>query len=116
MEPYWTRLFAVAVAAALGLLSHRLAYSQAVADSPVRSLIPWLLQEETALRGLPFPEIISAATGKKVIAINRDNPDDRRAITAIGKACDETLKRLNAKDSAIQGIARINEVSSHVED
>jgi hypothetical protein len=35
---------------------------------------------------------------------------------AISAACDETVKRLNAPDSAIKNIARINEVSGHFED
>jgi hypothetical protein len=34
----------------------------------------------------------------------------------ITAACDETIKRFNAPDSAIQNVARINEVSSHFED
>ena len=84
--------------------------------SPISQLIPWLLHEESSLRGIPFAEIIGAATGKKVIPVNLESPQDRRVIAAVGKACDETLRRLNADHSPVQGVPRINEVSSHVED
>lgn len=82
----------------------------------VDTLIPWLLQEDQELRGIPFSEVIFDATGKKVLAPKRDDAEDQRVIKAIGAACDETLKRLNADGSSIQGIPRINEVSSHFED
>jgi hypothetical protein len=40
----------------------------------------------------------------------------RRTTRPISAACDETIKRLNARDSVIQNVDRINEVSSHFED
>jgi len=43
--------------------------------APVDTLIPWLLQEDTQLRGLPFAEVIKDATGKRVLAIDPQNPD-----------------------------------------
>ena len=114
--PYCARLLIVITVAVAYSLALPCGHAQPAPDSPIQSLIPWLLQEEGALHGIPFPDIIAAATGKKVIPVNRESPEDRRTIEAIGKACDETLKRLNAPNSPIQGIARINEVSSHVED
>ena len=82
----------------------------------VDTLIPWLLQEDQQLRGIPFSEVIFDTTGKKVLPIDRENLDDERVIKAISAACEETVKRLNAEGSPIQGIPRINEVSSHFED
>jgi hypothetical protein len=41
---------------------------------------------------------------------------DQRVAKAISVACNKTMKRLNAPDSEIQNIDRINEVSSHFED
>lgn len=84
--------------------------------APVDRLIPWLLDEDRQLRGIPFGEVIQDTTGKKVLPINKTNEVDQRVIKAIGTACDEALLRLNAPDSAIQKIPRINEVSSHFED
>ena len=84
--------------------------------SPIDTLIPWLLQEGHELRGIPFSEVILDATGKKVIAIDKENETDQRVIKQISSVLDEVVRRMNAPDSPIQGIPRINEVSSHFED
>ncbi|MBA3962641.1 MAG: hypothetical protein H0X40_12170 [Chthoniobacterales bacterium] len=83
---------------------------------PIDALIPWLLREDTQLRGIPFAEVIFDATGKKVIAIGPKNATDRRVVGQISTVLDEVVRRLNAPESVIQGIPRINEVSSHFED
>ncbi|HEX4697285.1 MAG TPA: hypothetical protein VH254_06395 [Candidatus Udaeobacter sp.] len=82
----------------------------------VDQLIPWLLDEDQQLRGIPFSEVIFDATGKKVLPVEANSATDQRVIKAIGAACNETIKRMNAADNAIQKVDRINEVSSHFED
>src|SRR4051812_44338690 len=42
-------------------------------NSAVARLIPWLLDEATELRGVPFSEVIFDATGKRVLSIDRDH-------------------------------------------
>ena len=84
--------------------------------NPVDALIPWLLQEDAELRGIPFVEVIFDATGKKVIGIDPKNEADRRVIKQISAVLDEVVRRMNASESVIQEIPRINEVSSHFED
>jgi len=84
--------------------------------APVDRLIPWLMDEESQLRGIPFSEVIMDATGKRVLAVDPKSEVDRRVIKRIGDALHETLQRMNAADSPIQNIKRINEVSSHFED
>jgi hypothetical protein len=96
-----------------------LSYSAPLHGSPapaVDRLIPWLLDEDQQLRGIPFSEVIFAATGKKVLPLDANNAADQRVVKAISAACNETMKRMNAADSAIQNVDRINEVSSHFED
>src|SRR5712672_4878167 len=88
----------------------------ATAQAPVDQLIPWLLDEDQQLRGVPFSEVIFDTTGKRVLSFEANNAVDQRVAKAISAACDETMKRLNAPDSVIQNIDRINEVSSHFED
>jgi len=85
-------------------------------NSPVDQLIPWLLNEDRELRGIAFSQVIFDATGKRVLAFDPQNETDRRVVKQISAACDETMKRLNAPDSVIQNIGRINEMSSHFED
>ncbi len=100
------------------------AFAQATADhpipalaaAPVDQLISWLLDEDRQLRGIPFAEVIFDATGKRVLPVNSKDEVDQRVIKQISAACDETIKRFNLPDSAIQNVARINEVSSHFED
>ena len=82
----------------------------------IDQLIPWLLDEGAQLRGIPFSEVIADVTGKKVLPFDPKNEVDQRIGKAIGAACDKTIQRLNAPDSPVQKVARINEVSSHFED
>ena len=51
--------------AAIGLASAGLAQTSPAPKAPVDQLIPWLLDEDQQLRGLPFSEVIFDATGKK---------------------------------------------------
>ena len=102
--------------AAIGLASVALAQTSPAPKAPVDQLIPWLLDEDQELRGVPFSELIFDATGRKVLPFDANNAVDQRIAKAISAACDETMKRLNAPDSAIQNVGRINEVSSHFED
>lgn len=92
------------------------AVSAKEANAPVDQLIPWLLDEDKELRGIPFKDVICAATGKRVLSIDPQSEADRRVIRQIGETLDETTKRMNAANSPIQRVARINEVSSHFED
>ncbi|MGI8430753.1 MAG: hypothetical protein ACR2MW_00465, partial [Chthoniobacterales bacterium] len=75
---------------------------------PVDRLIPWLLEETSALRGIPFREVIFDTTGKKVLALDRQNVTDQRVVRQISGALDEVVRQLNAPGSVIQGIPRIN--------
>jgi hypothetical protein len=85
-------------------------------EAAVDQLIPWLLDEDQQLRGVPFSEVIFDTTGKKVFRFETNNPVDQRVAKALGAACNETIRRLNGPSSPIQNIDRINEVSSHFED
>src|SRR6266540_2980189 len=89
---------------------------QSPAAAAMDQLIPWLLDEDQQLRGIPFSKLIFDTTGRKVLPFDASNAVDQRVAKAISTACDETMKRLNAPDSAIQNVGRINEVSSHFED
>jgi hypothetical protein len=85
-------------------------------EGTVDQLIPWLLDESRQLRGIRFAEVIFDTTGKRVLPVDPKNEVDQRVVKSISAACDETVRRLNVPDSAIQSTTRINEVSSHFED
>jgi hypothetical protein len=93
-----------------------IAASQTNEKTPVDAFIPWLLQEDAQLRGIPFSEVIFDATGKRVLAFNPKNETDLRVVKQISVVLDEVMSQLNSPASVIQGIPRINEVSNHFED
>ena len=82
----------------------------------VRKLIPWVLEENEVLKGVRFADVIAAATGKKVIAIDPQDKDDRRVLGEIGKALDAVLVAMNAPDSPTREVRRVNEMSAKFED
>src|SRR5207247_10208384 len=98
------------------LAAAAMAQSSPGANTAVDQLIPWLLDEDQQLRGVPFSELIFDTTGRKVLSFEANNAVDQRIAKAISAACDETMKRLNAQDSVIQNVDRINEVRGYFED
>ncbi len=82
----------------------------------VRQFIPWLLDESTALKSIPFGEVIAATTGKRVLSLDRADKDTQRILAEIGHAIDDMLVAMNAPDSPARKAKRINEMSSHFED
>ena len=88
---------------------------ESTADSAAAKFIPWLLQGKEELSQMPFRDVIQHAAGKKVLAIDRDNADDARVVKQIGQALDQVVRRMNAPDSPVQSVARINEVSAPFE-
>jgi hypothetical protein len=116
---FWLGRFSRAASSWVGMT---ILASVALAQTPtpptkasVDQLIPWLLDENRQLRGIPFSEVIIDVTGKKVLAFDPKNEVDQRIVKNISAVLDEVVRRMNASDSPIQGIARINEVSSHFE-
>jgi hypothetical protein len=88
----------------------------ATGTAAVDQLIPWLLDENQQLHGVPFSKVIFDTTGKRVLPFDAKNAVDQGVAEAISAACHETMKRLNAPNSAIQHVDRINELSTHFED
>ncbi|HEY6166456.1 MAG TPA: hypothetical protein VI454_00360, partial [Verrucomicrobiae bacterium] len=71
--------------------------------------------EEVELRGIPFPEVIFAATGKRVLPFSATNDADRALLAKLGGALDRVVAQMNAPDSPAHRQKRINEVSTHFE-
>jgi hypothetical protein len=90
----------------------------AIADektNAVNTLIPWLLDESTTLKGIRFADVIAATSGKRVIAVDRANKDEQRILAAIGTVLDAVLADMNAPESKTRAAKRVNEMSSHFE-
>src|SRR5947208_16892742 len=72
--------------AAVGLASAGLAQTSPAPKAPVDKLIPWLLDEDQQLRGVPFSELIFDTTGRKVLPFEANNAVDQRVAKAISAA------------------------------
>jgi hypothetical protein len=104
----------ISIVCVLALLSF-VAGAEAPAQSDARQFISWLLEDDREISGVPFPEIVEATSGKKVLPLDRSSEIDRDLLEKIGAGLDEVLRRMNATNSAAQQQRRINEVSGHFE-
>ena len=84
--------------------------------SAVRQLIPWLLDEDAALKGILFSDVISATSGKRVIPVDRKDAETARVLKSIGAALDTVLAEMNTTGSAVKKQKRVNEMSKFFED
>jgi hypothetical protein len=97
------------------LLSTLSGFADETTDA-VNKLIPWLLDENDALKGIRFADVIAATSGKKVIPMDAKDKDDQRVLAQIGVALDAVLAEMNAPDSKTRSAKRVNEMSSKFED
>ena len=112
----WLRCFFVLIdAVAQSSVASPESPTPATGRAAVDQLIPWLLNEDQQLRNVAFSKLIFDTTGRKVLPFAANNVVDQRVAHAISAACDETMQRLNAPNSEIQNVDRINEISSHFE-
>ena len=84
--------------------------------SPVRQLIPWLLDEDASLKGILFSDVISATSGKRVIPVDRADADTARMLKSIGTVLDGVLAQMNGAESPAKRQKRVNEMSKFFED
>ncbi len=78
-------------------------------------LIPWVIDERGQLEGVPFPEVIRAATGHQVVPLDPSSEPDARVVHEIGRALDAVLARMSRPDSPVHNLERINEASAAFE-
>lgn len=79
-------------------------------------LIKLLLMQDLGERRFAFPDVIAAATGHRVLPADPADPATRTILDAIEDAASRSIVLLNAKDSPIRGLRRINEGSRYFED
>lgn len=85
-------------------------------ERSTQEIIQQLLAQDLGTRRFPFPDVIHAACGKKVIATNPDNSAHHSLLETISQAANETLTELSQKDSRLHQLRRINEASRYFED
>jgi hypothetical protein len=106
----------IPVLLAAALLWNLPAKPGADAPSPA-SAVRAIITAAESLQDAPLWEVVAAATGKQIIQLQPDKvPADAAARDHISKAADGVLAFLNAPESPVRGLRRINEASRHVED
>lgn len=85
-------------------------------NASVDTLVPSIVAQAAQLDGAAFADVIKGATGRNILAIDSDAETDREIIDAISVTMNETLTRMNAPDSPVRGLSRINEASRFFED
>jgi len=80
------------------------------------ALVKQLLLEDLGTRKFSFPQVVRSATGHTVIPFDSQNPHHQRVAKEIADAITHTIKLLNAADSPVKKLSRINEASRYFED
>ncbi len=80
------------------------------------ALIRYLLDQDLGRRTFSFSDVVSATSGKKIIAVDPENSAHQQITQAIDQAARESLNELNVPDSPIRKLRRINEASRYFED
>jgi hypothetical protein len=87
-------------------------------DPPVdrQAAIRALMETSQAMEHIPFREVVLAATGHQVIAVDPKAAADQAMLDHLSKAAAELLKWMNTPEAPLKNLRRINEASRHVED
>jgi hypothetical protein len=80
------------------------------------ALIRLLLAEKLDRRTFAFADVVKAASGKSVIALDAQNPAHQRITAAIDLALKESIEELSRPASPVRSQRRINEASRFFED
>ncbi|MBT8043958.1 MAG: hypothetical protein KJO79_03325, partial [Verrucomicrobiae bacterium] len=70
---------------------------------------------DLGIRKFPFPEVVMASSGKKVIAVNLHDPAQKAILEKISMAANQAIADLNQPISPVRDLRRINEASRFFE-
>ena len=74
-----------------------------------------LMETSDAMEDVPFREVVLAASGHTVLPVDPASALDQALLDHVSTACAELLKWMNAGESPLRGLRRINEASRLVE-
>lgn len=89
--------------------------ADAAEPKPLDAVVKSVMSEEAELHGVPFGEVIRAATGRRILPVNVEDAATKELLARISGALDKVQARMNAADSPAHAERRINEVSAHFE-
>lgn len=76
--------------------------------------VRWLVANQDALRDIRFADVVMAATGRRVIPVNKKK--NAALLCDLGTALDAALAELNKRTHPIHDARRVNEASRFIED
>lgn len=74
-----------------------------------------LAETDVAQRAIPFGHVIESVTGRRVLPFQSTNSVDAAVARQLGLAFDRVLAQMNATNSPLRALKRINEASRHFE-
>jgi len=81
-----------------------------------QELIQHLLNQDLGTRKFSFPDVVLAASGKKVIPIDLKSSSHQAILKVIEQSAQQVILEFNQADSPIRKLRRINEASRYFED
>ena len=114
----WRNVKSVLLCLAGGLLvlTSNAALEAEASENKVQPLISWLLEDEGRLDDVPFPDVVSAVSGCKVLPVNTADPVDAWMADVLAQALNDCMAELNRASHPMHEVGRVNEISRHVED
>jgi hypothetical protein len=89
--------------------------SSATADSTL-SMVDAIMRGGGNEVEMPFPKVVEVASGHRLLAARPDDPVHNKLLDLIANSLDATLAEMNAENSPVKGLRRINEASAFFED
>ena len=84
--------------------------------SSTQDLVNHLLHQDLGTRKFNFSDVIQASSGKKVLPFETSHASHQTSIQTISQAAHDAITALNAPDSPVRKLRRINEASRYFED
>jgi len=100
----------------LGITPAYSAEPESAKPASTHDLIRHLLDQDLGTRKFPFPDVIFASSGKKVTPSDSQTSAHKIILDTIGEASNLAVTELNAADSPVRKLRRINEASRFFED
>ncbi len=98
------------------LIALFLASGMGLKAADIEPVIRQLIEAREELEGVPFSDVVSASTGRKLLPINPRDASDRALIQKIAKALDGVMKAVADGKHPAHKQKRINEVSKYFEE
>jgi hypothetical protein len=89
---------------------------QQVKAGEVAPFVDWLLEDEERMEDVRFAEVVTAVSGKRVLAMDLAEAGDAELLDEIERALEAMFGAFSEADHPIHQVGRVNEVSRYLEE